>query len=221
MTATRHCLERHGRPICYYTDFRKVFSVNLNNPERIHKTQFERALQELNIGIIHAHSPQAKGRVERNNGIHQDRLVKMLRIENISTLDEANAYIQNVYMPKHNSKFAVPPKKDVNLHRSLRGYNLDNILCIKDQRVLMNDHTIRYRNRFFQLVPQQRTILFPRDTISVHEWLNGTIKLFIRQTELFFLELDRKPEKKKIEKQTRKAVVWKPPTDHPWRKYIR
>ena len=104
MRATWHYLEAEGRPGDLYTDRGGVFKVNLHNEEDDRVTQYERALTELGIGLIHARSPQAKGRVERGFQTHQDRLVKELRLAGISTIPEANIFLRETYLPKHNRK---------------------------------------------------------------------------------------------------------------------
>jgi len=220
MRATKHYLQAHGKPVCLYTDFGSVFSVNTNNAERDKKTQYERALAELNIGISHAHSPQAKGRVERSNKTHQDRLIKLMRVANISTIEDANAYLQNVYIPKHNGLFAVDAESTIDMHQSIDSYDLDSILCIKNERTLANDWTIAYKSRYLQLCSDQRTILFPKNKIIVHEHLDGSIKLFIRKIKLDFKELSARPQKQNCERKFKEPTFTKPAPNHPWRKSI-
>ena len=174
-------------------------------------------MNELNIGINHAGSPQAKGRVERSNKTHQDRLVKMLRLENISSIEEANAYLQNVYMPLHNKKFAVEAENLVDMHRPTKGYDLDNILCFKEERVMPNDRTIMYKTRYLQLHADQKTLIFPKNTITVHEHLDGALRLFMRNMELNFTELTERPKKQIIEKIRKVPHFTKPAANHPWR----
>jgi len=127
MKATKTYIELYGRPLELYVDRGKVFKVNLNNPDGEKITQYRRSLEELNIKVIYARSPQAKGRVERLFGTLQDRLVKELRLANISTMGEANDFVKNIYLPKHNQKFAVEAKEKQNLHKSMQGYDLDEI----------------------------------------------------------------------------------------------
>ncbi len=129
-TAVKHYLEKYGRSLSYYVDYGSVFSVNTNNPDRDKLTQFERGMKELGITVIHARSPQAKGRVERANGILQDRLVKDMRIAKISSIEDANTFVQDGgFLEDHNERFAVDPARPGDLHRPLAGYDLDNILC--------------------------------------------------------------------------------------------
>jgi hypothetical protein len=139
MGAMKGYFQQYGRPHAFYVDFGSVFSVNTNNTERDKITQFERACKELDIAVIHATSPQAKGRVERCNRTLQDRLIKEMRLARISSIDAANCFAREVFIPDHNKRFAVQPAQDGDGHRSLDGYDLNRILCIKDKRVIQND----------------------------------------------------------------------------------
>ena len=183
----------YGRPNSFYVDHGSVFSVNLNNQEKTKFTQFERAMKELDIEIIHANSPQAKGRVERVNRTLQDRLVKELKMAGIKTIEGANEFAQNFYIPRHNSKFAVKPQKKDNVHRPINEYNLDEILCLKNERILQNNFVISYNKRLLQLEKEQMTLLFPKNRINVTEQLDGKIVLSIRKTKLSFHEIFERP----------------------------
>lgn len=221
MRATGHYLEVHGRPGELYTDRGGVFKVNLHNEDDDKVTQYKRALAELDIGLIHARSPQAKGRVERGFQTHQDRLVKELRLAGISTIAEANDFVRDVYRPKHNRKFAVAARQAGDAHRSLAGYDLDTILCTKEERTVTNDLTIRYQTRWFQLTPQQRTIVRPKHVVTVSEHLDGRISLLHGRTTLDFTEIWKQPARPQPVMATQRAprVPYKPAPDHPWRTY--
>lgn len=181
--------ETVGIPCSLYVDFGKVFRVNLNNPDHDKITQWERAMAELDIKVIHAHSPQAKGRVERSHETHQDRLIKELRLEGISNIDDANKFIQNDYMPRHNTKFAVKPAREGSAYRSAKGIDLNNILCIKTERYVQNDFVVRYNTRQFQLRKHQQAVVQPKEYIMVHEHLDGTITLWTRGIQLNYREI--------------------------------
>jgi hypothetical protein len=146
-------LQRHGRPLALYSDRHSIFEPQDKGralPDA--ETQFGRALRELGIALIRAHSPQAKGRVERSFGTAQDRWVKELRLADARTLDQANAVLERL-LPGHNRRFAKPARDRADAHRSLGGsFNLAAILSIQEQRVVSNDYTIRFRNRFYQLL---------------------------------------------------------------------
>jgi len=211
MRATKNYISLHGRPHEFYVDHGSVFSVNLNNPERDKITQWERAVKELSIRISHAHSPQAKGRVERANKTMQDRLIKEMRLAEISSIEEANAFVQSGnFITRHNQRFGVIPAKIGNAHRPANLYNLDEIFCIKEERILTNDHTISFRKRLFQLDTQQRTIIRPKDLITIRTYLDKSIKLFIRNTELMFKEIYARPRRKIVEKTVKQPQPRKP-----------
>jgi len=219
MTATRHYLKRSGRPGAFYVDRGGVFKVNIHNANNDKVTQYERALSELDIELIHARSPQAKGRVERGFQTHQDRLVKELRLAGISTMAEANVFIRKVYLPKHNRKFAVTARQSGDAHRSLEGYDLDTILATKEQRIVTNDLTIQYKTRWFQLSPKQPTIVRPKHVVTVSEHLDGHISLQHGRTSLNFREVAKRPARlpEPFLHRLTPRLPWKPPANHPWR----
>lgn len=148
-------LRQYGRPLALYTDRHSIFEPHekgqpLADPDA--KTQFGRALEELDIELIRAHSPQAKGRVERSFGTAQDRWVKELRLANARTCEEANAVLEKL-LPDHNRRFAKPPRQPNDAHRRLGpGHRLESILSIQSVRVVSNDYVVRWANRFYQLL---------------------------------------------------------------------
>jgi winged helix-turn helix protein len=147
-------LRRHGRPLALYTDRHSIFEPRdkgkaLPGAE----TQFGRALRELGIELIRAHSPQAKGRVERSFGTAQDRWVKELRLAGVTTCRGANAVLGRL-LPAHNRRFRKEARGQADAHRPLGpGHDLAAILSIQEERVVANDYTVRFRNRFYQLLP--------------------------------------------------------------------
>jgi hypothetical protein len=149
-------LRKYGRPHALYTDRHSIFEVHgkggpLADPEA--ETQFERALSELDVALIRAHSPQAKGRVERSFGTAQDRWVKELRLAKATTLAAANAVLEKL-VPEHNRKFAKAAREPSDAHRRLGpGHRLESILSIQTERVVSNDYVVRLANRFYQLLP--------------------------------------------------------------------
>ncbi len=218
MRATRNYMESYGRPVSIYVDYGSVFSVNTNNPDRDKLTQYERSMNELFVKVKHARSPQAKGRVERVNKTLQDRLIKEMRLANINSIDKANLFIQQKYLVEHNKKFTVKPELEQDMHRSIDGFDLDNIFCYKEKRIMQNDFVINYKTKLLQLHKEQRTIIRPKDTIVVHESLKGELSLYIRKTKLCFNKIlvrTAKPFKRK--KPPRTPLLWKPADNHPWR----
>lgn len=149
-------LRTYGRPLALYTDRHSIFEPQekgqpLADPDA--QTQFGRALKELDIELIRAHSPQAKGRVERSFGTAQDRWVKELRLAKVKTCTQANAVLDQL-LPAHNKKFAKPAREPSDAHRQLGpNHRLESILSIQTQRVVSNDYVVRLANRFYQLLP--------------------------------------------------------------------
>jgi hypothetical protein len=196
-TAMRNYVEEYGRPVSIYVDYGSVFSVNTNNPDRNKFSQFERTMGELDIKVIHARSPQAKGRVERANKTLQDRLVKEMRLKGISFIEAANAFLrQDEYIEKHNAMFAVEAAAPGNAHREILNQDLDQIFCIKEERVLTNDFTISYKGRIVQLEKHQRALIRPSNKIMVHENFDNSITLYIRNIKLNFKEISLKKKAK-------------------------
>ncbi len=189
--ATINYFEKWGFPISLYTDFGSVFSVNTNNPDRTKLTQFERANGECMVNVIHAHSPQAKGRVERANSTLQNRLIKEMRLAGISDMDAANVFVRNKFIDQHNKRFAKKPLLAGDIHRSIDGLNLKEIFSLKEKRVLQNDFVVRYKKRLFQLKKEQKTIIRPKDHITVCESLDSSIVLSIRKIKLFYAEIQQ------------------------------
>ncbi len=176
-------------------------------------SEFQRAMKELGVEVMHAHSPQAKGRVERLFRTFQDRLVKEMRLRGIKTVEEANKFSVK-YLPKHNKKFAVKPKEKTDLHRKIpKGLNLDRILCIKTERVLRNDFTIAHNKKLYQIENNIKA-----EKVTVEERISGTMVIAHNDTFLKFKEITERPEKQKKPRILKKKTFNKPAADHPWRK---
>ena len=131
--------------------------------------QFARALRELGIRIIYAHSPQAKGRIERKFGVFQDRLCSELRLHKISTLEEANCYLWEKFIPQHNRMFSRTAKEPSSAYRSLpKGFSLKDVFCLKEERTVAGDNTISYHGRAFQILPNQYRLSYCKAKVKVH-----------------------------------------------------
>lgn len=218
-----------GLPNAVYLDKFSTYKVNhknaVDNEELM--TQFERAMKQLGVRVIHANSPQAKGRVEKMNGTLQRRLVKEMRLNKINTILEANWYLKEIFIPKFNKQFAVAPKKKNDLHRKLNSdekNNLDKILSVQSERTIGNDYTIRFKNNYYQLNETQPTTVYKKDKITIEEHLNGEIKISVRNKYLNYFCLPKRPEKEiKINLPaltTKSPTKWKPPANHPWRTHF-
>ena len=193
------------------------------NPDTL--TQFERAMKELNVDIIHAHSPQAKGRVEKLFKTLQDRLIKELRLHNISTIKEANEFLEKKFLPKFNAKFMVEARSKTNLHKKLNEQEkkkLDSIFSRQDEKVVMNDFTISYKKNYYQLGKDQPVTICKRDIITVEERMDQSIHLRLRGKYLNYQPLPERPKKMNSGKNNLRWVIPKttayiPPANHPWR----
>jgi hypothetical protein len=217
MKATANYLKKFGRPTSFYVDHGSVWSVNVNNSDGDKKTQFERAMAELDIEIIHANSPQAKGRVERSNQTLQDRLIKDMRLEKISSREAANKFAQNTYIPKHNELFSVAPAEPVDAHRSLDGFNLYNIMSKKTERVIAQDYVITHGKQLFQLSKHQSAVIRPKERVTVSNHLDGKISISIRKIQLNFTRISSRPMRIIPPKPARPERHYKPAPNHPWR----
>ena len=217
---------QNGLPLSIYLDKFSTYKVNhknaVDNKDLI--TQFQRAMNQSGVNLITAHSPQAKGRVERMNGTLQDRLVKELKLAGITTTGKANKFLKG-YIPKFNIKFAVAPNRKADLHKKLSKTikeKLPQIFSIQDQRKVMNDYTVMFENSFFQLDREQSAAVYKKDTVIVEKYLNGDIKINLKGHYLNYTELPERPKKiinvKLSALTVRKQSNWKPPIDHPWRK---
>jgi hypothetical protein len=146
-------LQAHGRPLALYSDRHSIFEPQDKGRALTEgETQFGRALRELGIGLIRAHSPQAKGRVERSFGTAQDRWVKEMRLAGVGTIVQANALLEDYLLPQYQERFTVAPRDTGDAHRALGpAHNLAAILSVQHQRVVSNDYVVRFQNRCYQL----------------------------------------------------------------------
>jgi len=145
----------------------------------------QRAWEELGINVIYAESPQGKGRIERLWGTFQDRLISELRLEGISTLEEANEYLHSVFLSKYRRKFNRKPKVEEIAYRPIpKGMDLDQILCIKEERRVQGDNTISYKGRKYQILPTRTRFGFAKARVEVQRRLDGTIHIFYKGEEL-------------------------------------
>jgi len=223
----RDYIERFGNPNSIYVDKFSTYSMNhklaKENPDTL--TQFERVMKELNTGIIHAHSPQAKGRVEKLFKTLQDRLIKELRLNSISAIKEANEFLEKVFLPKFNAKFMVEPRSKANLHKKLNEQEkkkLDSIFSRQYQRVAGNDFTISHKKNRYQLEKIQPVTICRQDIVTVEERMDQTIHFRLRGKYLNYRLLPEKPKKINRAKNNLPWVIPKftahiPPADHPWR----
>lgn len=221
-------IDQYGIPRALYTDKKNVYVVDEQTRVRAEEsgeealTQFGRACKKLKIEIITAHSPQAKGRVERNHGTKQDRLVKELRLQNISTMAGGNQLLDSGFGAQLNEKFAVAPRAKADYHRSAKGYDLAAIFCIEEQRSITEDWIVRFENQFYQLAPQSKRAPAVGQ-VTVQKYLNGELHLRYRDRDLQYTILPARPGPPKLPKKKcgpmKLKQKWVPPADHPWRSF--
>lgn len=189
-------LERYGRPLAFYTDKASLFQTSpktkrgqdregRDRPEMA-PTQIGRALRELDIAWIAAHSPQAKGRVERGFGTAQDRLVKEMRVAGVKTIAEANAFLEAEFLPWWNETLTVEPAHPEDAHRELdaKRYRLEEILCHVESRTVYNDYTIRSDNLYYQIDRSSIGTGLRGASVRVEQRLDGTFAARFRDRYL-------------------------------------
>jgi hypothetical protein len=213
--ATKEYFMQSGRPLALYVDRGKVFKVNMGENRGI--TQYERMLKELNVTLIHAYSPQAKGRIERLFKTCQDRLVKELKLQGIDDVERANRYLHEVYIPAHNAKFAVMPRNNADLHRTIDGYDINTIFSIKQSRILKEDNTIVYKNKWFQVDKKQPVKLRRNEPITLIMNFDKTIRLMARGRFLAFKEIPKELPRQQRKKEQKVGKPYKPSSHHPWK----
>jgi hypothetical protein len=210
----------YGLPVSVYLDRHTTYKSSKKPTEwdevdsKEFLSQFERALKELGVEVIHALSPQAKGRVERLFGVLQDRLVKEMRLQGIKTKDDANTFLE-MYLPKYNEKFSVCPANEMDTHVRLpRNFDLDKYLCIKDQRTVRNDHTIAYNKKLYQLEQSNSK------KVHIEERADGSILIISKGTALRYKEITEKPKQAVAAKKDMRVYNRppKPAKDHPWKR---
>ena len=221
---------RYGRPLAFYSDKHSIFRVNIPEADKnTGKTQFGRAMTELGIELICAHSPQAKGRVERANGTLQDRLIKELRLANISSIDEANAFIPS-FIAKHNQKFATSPALDEDAHRQDMPSEeiLGLIFSHQEDRTLSKNLELSYQNKIYQIQSETKSCTMRKSVVKVCEHFCGKIAILYKGLSLEFKVFDKnnRPaiviDAKEIN-STLNALIHKvkPKETHPWKQYIK
>lgn len=221
----RMWIAQYGVPHALYTDWKNVYARAATETEiaagTVPVTQFGRMCATLGIQIIAASSPQAKGRVERNHGTHQDRLVKKLRRLGVANDTAANAYLTTTYWPAHNAQFAQAAIAPEDFHRrSPSARVLDQAFRLEDTRVIGHDWVVRYHNRALQLSRQSRHAP-ARSTVTVCEWADGRLAIEYRGRPMAWTDVTgRAPEPTPAPPVARPLAPprsARPRADHPWR----
>lgn len=223
MDSFRRYIRKYGIPLSLYMDKHTTYKSTgkptiedeLNGTGPV--SEFGRAVKELGVQLIHAHSPQAKGRVERLFNTLQDRLVKEMRLRGISSIAEANEFLKE-YLPIYNRRFAKKAAQRENLHRPIpKGLNLARVLCVKTERTVRNDFTIAHDRKLYQIEAAVKT-----KKLRVEEYTDGSMAIWCQAQKVKFRQITVRPEKPQKPQQhsvipaKKKAIT--PAKDHPWRK---
>lgn len=227
MELTLEYINKFGIPRCFYSDKHSIFRINREGyAKETALTQFGRALKELNIDLICANSPQAKGRVEKANQTLQDRLVKDMRLAGVSNIEEANRFLEKSdYWARFNNKFAVQPVSEENAHKSVSSEcNLDEVLCFKETRVVTKNLELQYNGVIYQILPEDWSRGLCGARVSIIKKLDGSLFIEYRGRKLRFKEYGKQiyagleVDSKEIDRFLKR----KPPTgasdSHPWKK---
>lgn len=227
-------LARHGRMGAVYADRAGHFRVNFRRKERQERdeaealTLIQRALGALDIELILALSPQAKGRVERLFGTLQDRLIKEMRVAGIASMEEANQFLEEVFIPFWDERFSVEPLESVDAHRPLPdGIDLMRLFAETEERVIAHDFTFRFQNRFYQIEAHEADGAMPKSRVTLEQRLDGTLRFRWRERYLLPTPLVARPVRPRKPKpaplqgpRPLSGAAGKPiPPDHPWRRF--
>ena len=224
----REYIVKNGKPYSIYVDKFSTYSMNHQMAKESEDalTQFKRAMEkDLQIEVVTANSPQAKGRIERLFKTLQDRLIKELRLNHISTIKAANEFLEKIFLPEFNARFAVEPRAKADLHKKLTVKELnklDSIFSRQEERTVRNDFTVSYKKNWYQLEKVQPATICKQDIITVEERLDKSIHFRLRGK---YLNCRLLPERaKKINLKTSWVIPAGnirgniPAADHPWRK---
>jgi hypothetical protein len=209
MAVFKEIVKRKGIPLSLYVDKDSKFittrhgGLHVNIKREQEKTQMQRTWEELGIiNVIYAESPQAKGRIERLWATFQDRLISELRLEGISCLEEANRYLLNVFLPKYNKKFTRKPRVEEVAYRPIpEGMDLNQILCIKEERQVQGNNTIGYDTRRYQILPTKTRFGFAKAKVEVQKHLDGSIHILYKGEELPYKPIMPQEEKRYVSSQ--------------------
>jgi transposase len=194
---------KHGLFCSLYTDRGSHYFYTPEVGGKVDKsrpTQVNRALKQLGIDHIAAYSPEARGRSERMFGTLQDRLVNELKLAGIATMDKANHYLRNSYLPRHNERFMVKPESDKSAFIPVAGYDIANILCIQEERVVAGDNTVSYQGKKLQLPKSDTRHHYVKCKVRVHHYPDDTLAIFHGPREIGRYNADGllKQEEKRI-----------------------
>jgi hypothetical protein len=218
-------VRRHKLPVGLYVDRDSIYrterepSVSEQLAREQPLTQFGRAMKSLGVKIELAYSPQAKGRVERRNGLLQDRLVKELRLADISDLEKANEFLEATFLPELNRRFWVKPAQEADAHGAVPR-DLAEVLSWEEDRVVQRDWTVAWQGRWFQIESGHEALCLVGRSVTVRHLRNGEVQLIREGQKLTCRELARRPTREPRPKPLRiRGAKSKPEAGHPWRQF--
>ncbi len=223
-------VERYGIPQSLYVDRKSVY-ITQREPTLEEQladicpaTSFGRVCQRLGIEIIAAGSAQAKGRVERSHGVYQDRLVKLIGLDGLSSCEQVNVFLKE-FDEGLNERFAVEPASSIDVHRPVpEGMDLADVFVLESTRTVNNDWTVRFDNAWYQITGPKRSLPPAKDKVQVLRRLDATVALHYRGRPVEYEKLPERPPKAKAVPESTKpqppAEPWRPAADHPWRRSI-
>lgn len=222
LDSVQRYVRRYGVPMSVYPDKHTTYksSAKPTLTEQLQgrgpQSQVERALAELGVTVIHAHSPQAKGRVERRFKTFQDRLVKEMRLAGVHTLEQENRFLAG-YLPRYNRRFTVVPTDPVDLHRPLpTGLDLKGVLCCKTERTVRNDATVVHSRTLYQLLNHRRV-----SRMTVEDRLDGTMRITHQGKPLRYRAIAARPRPVQTAATAPHVKAHTTPApDHPWRRRV-
>lgn len=216
-------VDAHGLPSSLYVDRDSIYrcerveTVEEQEVGQKPLTQFGRAMKVLGVELIMAHSPQAKGRVERRNGLLQDRLVKEMRLAGISGIERANKFLEETFLPALNRQFNVQARSLIDVHRKAV-QNLDEVLSWEEKRVVAQDWTVVWNGVWFQIHPKHEQLDLATRTVTVRELRDGGLQWLYEGQKLSVEGLPERPVRAKPEpRRVGRTRLTKPAKDHPWR----
>ena len=206
----------YGLPRSVYADRHSIYRDE-GHPGR--PTQFGRAMKDLGVELILAHSPQAKGRVERKHAVFQDRLVKEMRLRGISSIGQANALLEAKFLKQVNDRYAVKARRGQDLHRPVEaGVVLEEVLCVQERRAVGDDWCVRWRNRWLQVDACHGPLGLAGGRVLVKQRADGTLVVEHQGRRLTVRELAARPAPARRNKPVVNNRRYKPSAEHPWKR---
>ena len=225
----RAWVETYGIPRALYVDWKNVYhyapTARQQSSGRGVDFTVSAHVPEAGDRVDWGNSPQAKGRVERSHGIHQDRLIKKMRLRKIRNYQEAKEFLHDQYLPQHNARYAVVAAQAVDFHEaSPKGLDLEEVFCLEEERTVGNDWVVRYQHRFLQIEASSAGRVAAGSVITVRQRRDGKLQLLYGGQALRWSEDKCWPQSTRpvrVHQQQLAKGKWKPPANHPWRRWLK